>query len=290
MGYDVYLSSAQASATRRAFENLELVIIQDLFMNETAARFGTVFFPVASNFEKDGTFMNSERRIQKIRKVLEPPGTAKTDWQVICEMAAALGKAGPFSYRSAEEIWDEIREVWPAGKGITYRRLEAAGIQWPCPTEDHPGTTVLHCDQFALGAKASLARVPFRPSPERTDETFPFLLSTGRNLYQFNAGTMTLRTANSILRPTDTLDISPDDAARLNLEDGVRVVVRSRYGEVVLPIRIDARVKSGQLFSTFHSPDILLNTITGPHRDSQVHTPEYKVTAVRIEAEVERYV
>lgn len=288
MGYDVYLSCAQESATRTAFENLELVIIQDLFMNETAARFGTVFFPVASNFEKEGTFMTSERRIQKVRKVLEPPGATKTDWQVICELAAALGKADAFPYRSAEEIWNEIREVWPAGKGISYPRIEAAGIQWPCPTEDHPGTRMLHRESFAIGVKASPACIPFLPTPEQTDETFPFLLSTGRNLYQFNAGTMTERTANSVLRPSDTLDISPGDAVRLGLEDGVRVVVRSRYGETSLPIRIDPRVKPGELFSTFHSPALFLNKVTGPHRDRRVKTPEYKVTAVRIEVEVER--
>jgi len=284
MGYDVYLSSAQESATRAAFENLELVIVQDLFMNETAAKFGTVFFPVASNFEKDGTFMNPERRIQRIRKVVEPPGATKTDWRVICDLAAALGKAEFFSYRSAEEIWDEIREVWPAGKGITYPRLEAAGIQWPCPTEDHPGTRILHRDQFSLGVKSALARISFQPSPERTDEEFPFLLSSGRNLYQFGAGTMTLRTPNSVLRPTDTLDISPEDAARLGLGDGARVMVRSRYGEATLPLRIDARLKPGELFSTFHSPEYFLNKVTGPHRDSQVKTPEYKVTAVHVEA------
>ncbi|MFO1464381.1 MAG: formate dehydrogenase subunit alpha [bacterium] len=284
MGYDVYLSSAQEAATRKAFEGLELVIIQDLFMNETAAKFGTVFFPVASNFEKDGTFMNSERRIQRIRQVSEAPGEAKTDWQVIGELASALGKGEFFPYRSAEEIWNEIREVWPAGKGITYPRLEVQGLQWPCPSEDHPGTRILHGDEFASGGKAALARIPFQPSPERTDEEFPFLLSTGRNLFQFNAGTMTLRTPNRVLRPTDTLDIAPQDAARLGLRDGDRVVVRSRYGEATLPLRVDERVKPGELFATFHSPEFFLNRVTGPQRDNQVKTPEYKVTAVRLEA------
>ena len=195
-----------------------------------------------------------------------------------------MGKADYFAYHSAEEIWDEIRAVWPAGRGITYQRLDVAGLQWPCPAEDHPGTEVLHSDGFPIG-KAALRRILYRPTKEITDEEFPFLLITGRTLHQFNAGTMTMRTANAQLRPTDTLDISADDAARLQLNDGERVRVRSRYGETMLPIRVSSAVRPNELFATFHTAEVFLNRLTSPYRDRYVKTPEYKVTAVRIEKE-----
>ena len=199
-----------------------------------------MFFPVASSFERDGTFMNSERRIQRVRKVIEAPGEAKADWEIICELAGAMGKGEFFNFHSPEEIWEEIRSVWKAGHGITYARLENGGLQWPCPTEDHPGTTVLHTKSFPSGPRAPLKRIEFAASDETTSSEFPFLLTTGRTLYQFNAGTMTMRTPNVELRSTDTLDISAEDATRLELSDGERVRVRSRHGEVFVPIRINS--------------------------------------------------
>ena len=227
--------------------------------------------------------MNSERRIQRVRKAIEAPGEAKADWEIICELAGAMGKGEFFDFHSPEEIWEEIRSVWKAGRGITYARLETGGLQWPCPTEDHPGTTVLHTKSFPSDQRAPLKRVEFAASDETTSSEFPFLLTTGRTLYQFNAGTMTMRTPNVELRSTDTLDISSEDATRLELSDGERVRVRSRYGEVFGPIRINLAVKPGELFATFHTSEIFLNRLIGPGRDYVVHTPEYKVTAVQIE-------
>lgn len=285
IGYDIALTNANSAATERALGSLELVIVQDLFLNETARQFGSVFLPAASSFEREGTFMNAERRIQRVRKAIEPVGQSKPDWEIICSLAKAMGKAEFFNYNSAEEIWDEIRKVWPAGRGITYPRLENGGLQWPCPAEDHPGTEVMHGESFPIGKTAALRHVPYRATKEVPSEEFPFLLITGRTLYQFNAGTMTMRTANAELRATDLLDISAKDAKRLGLTEGAQVKIHSRYGKAALPIRITSSVSPGELFATFHTAEVFLNRVTSPYRDRYVKSPEYKVTAVRIEKE-----
>ncbi len=168
IGYDIALTNPNANATIRALRSLDLVIVQDMFLNEIARERGSVFFPAASSFERDGTFMNSERRIQRVRKAIEPPGEAKADWEIICEVARAMGKGDAFNFHSPEEIWDEIRSVWKVGRGITYARLENGGLQWPCPSENHPGTTILHQDSFAHAARAPLRRIEFAPTGEIT--------------------------------------------------------------------------------------------------------------------------
>lgn len=283
IGYDVFLSNANAPETAKAFENMEFVIVQDLFMNETAREFAHVFFPACSSFEKDGTFMNGERRISRVRKVIEPIGNSRSDWEIICDVAKALGKGEFFNFSSAEEIWNEVREVWRGSYGITYKRIENHGLQWNCPDEDHPGTEVLHTEKFGNQQQTALRRIKYIPTKEKTSDEFPFLLNTGRTLYQFNAGTMTLRTKNAELRPSDLLYISPSDAEKLELCDAEIVKLESRFGEVEIPLKINPIVKNGELFATFHNPQIFLNRITTPYRDRFVQTPEYKVTAVRIE-------
>jgi formate dehydrogenase major subunit len=283
IGWDIFLTNANAHTTRRALQTLELIIVQDLFLNETAKEFGAVFFPAVSSFEKDGTFMNAERRIQRVRKALEPKGKAKVDWEIICALAHAMGKGEGFTFHSAEDIWNEVRAVWPAGQGITYERIERGGLQWPCPTEAHPGTQVLHGETFPSGPRAALRCVDYRPTAETVSDEYPFLLVTGRSLYQFNAGTMTLRTKNTELCPTDFLDIAPSNAQRLGLQNDEQAKMRSRDGEALLPVRISAGVKPGELFATFHAPNVFMNWVTGPYRDGYVDTPEYKVTAVQIE-------
>jgi formate dehydrogenase major subunit len=283
IGYDVALTNPDALTTIKTLKSIGFVIVQDMFMNELARECGSVFLPVASSFEKEGTFMNSERRVQRVRKAIEPPGQAKADWEIICEVARALGHGGQFDFHSAEEIWEEIREVWKAGHGITYGRLESGGLQWPCPSEEHPGTTILHTGAFPHGPRSALQRIEFRPSAEAASPKFPYLLTTGRTLYQFNAGTMTMRTANAVLRPVDTVDISLVDAGLLGLKDGALVRLRSHHGETVLAVRIDPGMKPGELFATFHTAQVSLNRLTGPARDHLVQTPEYKVVAVAIE-------
>ena len=283
IGYDIALTNANFAGTEKALSALDFIIVQDMFMNETARRFGSLFLPASSSFEKDGTFMNAERRVQRIRKAIDPAGESKPDWKIICELAAAMGKGEFFEFQSAEEIWKEIRAVWPAGYGITYQRLESEGLQWPCPSEDHPGIEVMHVESFPIGKKAALRRIPYCPTEEKTDAEFPFLLTTGRTLYQFNAGTMTMRTPNRMLRPTDVLEIAPVDAKQLHLHENDRVLVQSRFGSASLPIRITSSVRPGELFATFHDAEVLLNRVTSPNRDRYVKSPEYKVTAVKIE-------
>lgn len=284
IGYDVYFTNASAKRTRKAMEAMELVIVQDIFLNETAIEFAHVFFPACTSFERDGTFMNAERRVQLVRQALTPLGDSKPDWEIVQMLAQAMDHKEGFQFTSANEIWDEVRQVWTPGAGMSYERLEKGGLQWPCPSVDHPGTQILHRDQFPVGVRAALKRIAFTPTPEITSDEYPFLLNTGRSLYQFNAGTMTRRTFNNRLKPNDTLDMHPDDAAMLGLKKGQQVRVISHYGEAALPLRLDRAVRRGELFATFHSPEIFLNLITSPVRDGITGTPEYKVTAVRVQA------
>ena len=281
IGYDVLATLPNLRDARRSFRNLELVVVQDLFLTRTAQAAASIVLPVAPVFEKGGTFMNAERRIQRVRKAVEPPQEVRTDWQIVCALAERMGYGAQFRYSSAEDIWNEIRQVWPEAAGISYKRLDNHDLQWPCRTEDDPGTDILHVTEFVHGKP--LQRIDYVPTPERSSKEFPLLLTTGRNLYQFNAGTMTMRTPNTNLRPTDTLDISPPDAERLAIMSGTRVRFQSRYGSVVMIARVTDVVKQGQAFMTFHDPRVGLNRLTGPLRDGLVQMPEYKVTAVRIQ-------
>lgn len=280
IGYDIFLSTSDANSTALALEKLDLLVVQDIFMNETASRFGHVFFPACSAFERNGTFMNSERRVQRVRKSLEPIGNSQPDWQIICNLATAMGHE--MHYGDEAEIWDEIRKVWKPGAGIDYQRLEAGGIQWPCPDSASLGTGILHVDSFAGQARAELRCLDHIESSQVPTDAFPLILITGRTLYSFNAGTMTARTSNLEFRATDTLDISPEDARSRNLIDGGRAKVMSRHGEVTLPVRLDDRVKPGVVFATFHDPSLLVNFAVSSGRDSFASTPEYKRTAVEV--------
>ena len=283
-GYDVYLSLANANQSGQALGNLELVIIQDLFMNETARAFGHVFLPAASVFEKDGTFMNSDRRVQRVRQAISSPDDARPDWWIIQQLATRMGHADKFAFDDPQAIWNEVRSVWPGAAGLSYTRVEHESINWPCPAEDHPGTPFLHGERFAIGQRAALACVPAIPAAELCDDDYPFLLTTGRTLTHFNAGTMTYRTPNKELQRSDTLDMALSDAQRSGLQDGESVRLTSRYGSVVLPLRVSETVKPGELFCSFHRPDLFVNRVTSPYRDRMVKSPEYKVTAVRVTA------
>jgi formate dehydrogenase major subunit len=282
VGYDVYFTNPDALRTREALAALELVIVQDLFINETAKEVGHVFLPAAASFEKDGTFMNGERRVQRVRKAVPPPEGARTDWEIVCDVARALGRGAGFAFDTSEQIWDEVRRVWPAGAGMSYARLDRGGLQWPCVSEADPGTAMLHESTFGHGPRARLQCIEPRPLAEQPSGEFPFVLITGRHLYQFNAGTMTNRTGNAALRPRDTLDVSTADATRLSLSEGEVVIIESHHGQAQLPVRIDPAVRSGELYATFHTPESFVNRLTGDDGDPITHTPELKRTAVRI--------
>jgi formate dehydrogenase major subunit len=197
-------------------------------------------------------------------------------------MAITMDKGEGFAFASAEDIWNEVRSTCEGARGMSYQRLDCAGLHWPCPDESHPGTPILH-GMGPAGGRTAFRCIPWEPTAEVCSERYPFALTTGRTLYQFNAGTMTARSGLDSLRPVDVLDVSPVDSERLGLHEGARVRVISRYGEAVLPVHISRQVSAGQLFATFHRAQPLVNTLTGPYRDVVTGTPAYKITAVRIE-------
>jgi formate dehydrogenase major subunit len=281
VGYDILLTNPNAERTQRALERLDMLVVLDLFWTKTA-ELSHVFLPAQSSFEKDGTFMNAERRVQRVRRVIDPVGQSRSDLHIICDLAAALGRNAAFSYGQPENVWNEIRAVWPDVRGITYGRLDQGGLQWPCPSETHPGSARLYETGFPVG-RAALRCLEFEARQETADDEYPFMLTTGRTLYQFNAGTMTSRTDNQQLRPADTLDIGPGDANALGLATGDSVRLTSRHGSAVLPIRVTDSVPAGILFATFHTAEAFVNRVTSNVQDPVVGTPEYKVTAVRIE-------
>jgi formate dehydrogenase major subunit len=278
-GYDILLTNPNAARTKRALKQLDMLIVLDPFWT-TTADLAHVFLPAQSSFEKDGTFTNAERRIQRVRRVIEPVGESRSDLDVINGLAAALGHGAQFPAVSPEEVWNEIRLVWPGGRGMTYGRLDQRGLQWPCPSETHPGTGTLYETGFP-GGRAALRCLEFEDGSDAVDAEYPFILTTGRTLYQFNAGTMTARTGNQLLRPADTLDIGSADARALGLTTGDVARVTSRRGSAVLPVRVTDSVPAGVLFATFHTAEAFVNRVTSDVQDP-VGTPEYKVTAVRL--------
>ena len=284
IGYDLLLSHPDTETTAACLNALDDLIVVDLFLTETAKAFGTVFLPAASAFEKEGTFMNSERRVQRVRQALPPKGQSRTDLAILCDLAACLGAGAHFRFEDAAAVWDEARRTWPAIAGISHARLDReGGLQWPCPTEDHPGTPRLHGGAFAGGGPARFRPIVWTPSAEVPDKAFPFLLNTGRSLFHFNAATMTRGTRNRSLSPDDCLDLHPEDARVLGVASGDAVRVRSRHGAFTLRARLTTEVRPGELFATFHAVEAWVNRATGPGRDTVTGTPEYKVTAVSLE-------
>ena len=283
IGYDPLMSHPNAEETAQNLNGLDDLIVVDLFMTETARAFGTVFLPAASPYEKEGTFMNGERRVQRVREVVPPQGASRTDLEIICGLAERLGAGAYFRYPDAASVWDEARRTWSAIAGISHARLDReGGIQWPCPSEDHPGTPVLHTVAFEGGGKAAFRPLSWIPSQEAMDEEFPFLLNTGRGLFHFNAATMTGRSRNRDLYPDDRLELHPLDAAGLGVSEGEPVQVRSRHGAFTLRAQLTERVRPGEPFATFQAVAAYVNRATGPGRDGTTGTPEYKVTAVSL--------
>ncbi len=278
-GEDIVQSDPHEAGVIEALQQLELLIVQELFLSETA-RFAHLVLPAAGVFEQDGTFTNGERRIQRVRAAVPPPGEARPDWEVARDVACALG-AG-WSYVTPAEVMAEIAAVAPAlFGGVTYARLDGDGLQWPCPAADHPGTATVHADGFMRG-KGRLSVVPYRATPEQRSEDYPYVLITGRVLQHYNVGTMTRRTPNLDLHSADYLIMHPDDAAREKLAEGACVRVESRYGQAELSVRHGSEVRAGTLFLSFHFPQTHTNALTSPLGDPQSRCPEYKVTAVRL--------
>lgn len=236
-------------------------------------------FPGASVYEKDGTFTNGERRIQRVPRALDPPGQARADWRILCELMAATGYPQP--YRHPSEIRDEIARVAPPFAGVSYARLDGDGLQWPVATADDPGTTILHRDTFVRG-RAVLARIEFVPSPTLAGAGDALPLVTGRALGHCNAGTMPRRSANRALRAHDALDLHPDDARARGIAEGDAVIVRSAAGSARAVAHLDGGVARGTLFLTFHFPETHSNGVTGDVVDRLSDCPEYKPTTVEV--------
>jgi len=278
-GEDVAQSDPNQTHVVEALKALELLVVQEIFFSETA-RFAHLVLPAAGVFEQEGTFTNGERRIQLVRPAIPPPGDARADWEVIRDVANAM--QAHWKHETPSDVMDEIARVAPnLFGGISYARLEPDGLQWPCPSANHPGTRTVHSDGFLRG-KGKLVAIDFIPSPEHIQDGYPFLLITGRALEHYNVGTMTRRTPNCNLLPADFLEIHSADAARHNIKDGQTVQVRSRWGLTQAPARITERVSPGTLFLTFHFPETHTNVLTSAYVDPQSKCPEYKVTAVAI--------
>jgi formate dehydrogenase major subunit len=276
-GEDVLQSDPDLHRTREALEALDFLVVQELFLSETARR-AHVVLPGASFLEKDGTFTNGERRVQRVRKVIDPPGDAHADWEILCVLMAATGY--PQQFRHPSEIMDEIARVNPAFAGISYDRLDTGGLQWPVPAESG-GTPILHASRFPRpGDRAELACVEFVPSPTPAGA---LTLITGRILEHYNAGTMTRRTPNLALVTEDWLEIHPSDATRRGIAQADPVRITSVQGTARARARVTDRVAPGTLFLTFHFPETEANAVTTDVRDRVSGCPEYKLTGVEVE-------
>lgn len=277
-GEDIAQSDPNTHHVEHALSAMDIVVVQDLFLNETAA-FAHVFLPGTSFLEKDGTFTNAERRINRVRKVMrEQQGMA--EWEVVCRIATAMGY--PMMYNSASEIMDEIARLTPTFKGVSFARLDELGsIQWPCDDEHPEGTPVMHVEEFTRG-KGRFMLTGFVPTAERTNRNFPLVLTTGRILAHYNVGAQTRRTDNVAWHPEDILEIHPHDAEVRGIETGTKVSLQSRVGATTLTAMISDRMPQGVVYTTFHHPVTGANVITTENSDWATNCPEYKVTAVQV--------
>uniref|UniRef100_UPI00334222FD formate dehydrogenase subunit alpha n=1 Tax=Castellaniella defragrans TaxID=75697 RepID=UPI00334222FD len=278
-GEDVVQSDPNTRHVIQALEAMECVIVQDLFLNETA-KYAHVFLPGSSFLEKDGTFTNAERRISRVRQVMKPKA-GLADWEVTCALAKAMGY--PMDYAHPGEILDEIARLTPNFSGVSFSRIAALGgsIQWPCNDQAPEGTPIMHVDTFVRG-KGRFMITRYVPTEERSTRKFPLLMTTGRVLSQYNASVQTRRTANVAWHNEDVLEIHPHDAEDRGIIDGDRVAIQSRSGETVLKATVTDRIQPGVVYTTFHFPECGSNILTTDNTDWATDCPEYKVTAVQV--------
>ncbi|WP_309673239.1 formate dehydrogenase subunit alpha [Gemmatimonas sp.] len=277
-GEDIAQSDPDTKHVTDALRAMELVVVQDLFLNETA-KYAHVFFPGTAFLEKDGTFTNAERRINRVRPVM-PPRTGLSEWEIVCRLSTAMGY--PMDYRNAAEIMDEIASLTPTFAGVSFAHLDRVGsVQWPCNDRTPLGTRIMHEDAFVRG-KGRFLITQYVPTDEKSTRRFPLLLTTGRVLSQYNVGTATRRTANTVWHDEDVLEIHPHDAEVRGIGNGDHVHVASRKGAITLHAKVTDRVAPGIVYTTFHHPDSSANVITTEYSDWATNCPEYKVTAVEV--------
>jgi formate dehydrogenase alpha subunit len=282
MGENPMLSDPDINHVRHCLEQAEFLVVQDIFLTETA-ELAHVVLPGASFAERDGTFTGTDRRVQRVRRAIEPLGEAKADWEIICQLAQRMGAAG-FDFESPAEVTDEIAAVTPIYGGVSYERLEREGfLQWPVPSGDHPGTPYLHKGKFSRGLGRFHA-IHFQEAAELPDEEYPFILTTGRLMFHWHTGTMTRRSEKLEQEvPEAYVEMHPDDAARVGLDGSRRVRVASRRGEIELVVRVTPRIRPGVVFVPFHFAEAAANALTNAALDPIAKIPEYKVCAVRVE-------
>jgi len=281
VGENPVLSEADAKHTRKAFEELDFLVSQDIFLSESA-EYADVVLPAASFAEKEGSFTNTERRVQRVRQVIPPRGDSRPDWWITAQIAKAMGEDG-FDYQSPAEILDEINQVSPIYGGITYERIEDVGLQWPCRDKKDPGTQFLHQGKFSRG-KGKFIPLKYKPSAEKADKTYPLILTTDRSLYHFHT-TMTRKVKGlEELESEELIKLHPVDAEQFGVEDGQWVEISSRRGTIKARAKVTNICQPGMVSMTFHFVEAPTNEITNPALDPIAKIPETKVSAVKIKA------
>ena len=281
IGENPVLSDPNSKHINEALEKMEFLVVQDLFLTETA-QFADVVLPAATFAEKDGTFTNTERRVQLVRKAIEPIGDSQSDWWIVCEIAKRMNAKG-FDFENVVEIMEEIVSLTPIYGGISYDRIEELGLQWPCPTPDHPGTKFLHAEQFSRG-KGQFMPLEYKPPAELPDDEYPLLLTTERSLYHYHTGSITRKVEGlNILRANEWVEMNPKDAEALGVSDSEMVKVISRRGEITSKVKVTDTSPLGVISMTFHFAESPTNVITSPALDPVAKIPELKVCAVKVE-------
>jgi formate dehydrogenase alpha subunit len=285
MGENPMLSDPDLNHAEHALKNLEFLVVQDIFLTETA-QLADVVLPATCYAEKDGTQTSTERRVQMWRKAQDPPGEAKLDWVIISELAAKMGYAAQFAWQSAEDIFNEIAAVTPSYHGMNYERLnKPEALHWPCPDVTHPGTPILHCEKCAHPHGMGMFHaLEWKPPAEVPDAEYPFVLTTGRCIWHWHTGSMTRRSdalANEV--PTGWIEINPEDAAALGVADKEMVKAISRRGEVEVPARVTPDIMKGVMFMPFHFAECAANKLTNNALDPGAKIPEFKACAVKVE-------
>lgn len=279
MGENPMMSDPDTAHVEHALKNLDLFIVQDIFLNETA-QLAHVVLPSSAWAEKEGTFTNTERRVQRIRKAVDAPGEARDDWAIITAIADKMG--APWSYDSAQAVFEEVARVTASYAGITYDRIEWKGLQWPCPTPGHPGTPILHGAAFTRG-KGLFTVCEHIPPAELPDREYPLMLTTGRILYQYHTSTMSRRSKGLVSRTPDAfVEVNPADAKKLGIGHGDKVEVASRRGTIEVTAEVSRKCDEGVVFIPFHYSEAAVNRLTNKAIDPVANIPEYKVCAVKM--------
>ncbi|HBD08513.1 MAG TPA: formate dehydrogenase subunit alpha, partial [Syntrophobacteraceae bacterium] len=280
VGENPVLSEPNLKHASKCLDKLELLVCQDIFMTETAHH-AHVVLPAAAAMERDGTYTNTERRVQWLNPVVTPTGEAKPDWWIVCQVAKAMGAKG-FDFPSAADILREINKLTPSYGGITPERLQTQGLQWPCPDVQHPGTAILHQERFTRG-KGQFIPITYQGPAEQPDEEYPLVLTTARSLFHYHTGTMTRRISTLVREaPEAKIEIHPEDAKHLGIRNNDMIEVISRRGSAKARAEVTKCVPKKVVFSSFHFHESPINALTNPALDPRAKIPEYKGCAVKV--------